>query len=308
MDSKHRDGRFAWAHDPFPTDRYPLAVLTSNDGITFRDMRAVHGEVPRQRYAGQDKNIGPQYVRGISFWNSDGSRTTQPCGWPTASTRRTSGSVEFRCRFAPRRAALWRTGLPIFLRAESWPVGTRTAQNGPPLPLRNPARVSQTACDWRITIRTTTLWRPAQFPIAAKVTATFELMATHSGGKTFEIELWSEFGDIRPVRIILQADGDIDAVTTKDRRVHVGNYAADHWMTFKIEADAFEKAFTLTLDGTTVATDFPLAENTASFQRLIFRTGEYRSLPIRGNEVPPGTDKPTASAEYFLRSVAIQTR
>ncbi|HEX4052764.1 MAG TPA: DUF5060 domain-containing protein [Tepidisphaeraceae bacterium] len=302
------DGRFAWAHDPFPTDRYPLAVLTSNDGITFRDMRAVHGEVPRQRCAGLDKNIGPQYVRGISFWNSDGSRK----------------DAAMWLAYSVNKEDIWVSRIPLPIRAEaSGPVEDRFADFPPGGIVAgwntySPKWASVTIAelgkgepnclrledhdpyDYALAARA--------FPIAAKVTATFELMATHSGGKTFEIELWSEFGDIRPVRIILQADGDIDAVTTKDRRVHVGNYAADHWMTFKIEADAFEKAFTLTLDGTTVATDLPLAENTASFQRLIFRTGEYRSLPIRGNEVPPGTDKPTASAEYFLRSVAIQTR
>ncbi len=302
------DGRFAWAHDPFPKDRYPLVVLASDDGITFRDMRVVDGEVPRQRYAGLDKNIGPQYVRGISFWNTDGSRHDRAM-W---------------LAYSVNKEDIWVSRIPVPIRDEAGgPVDDRFANfaAGGIVPgwntyspkwgsvsVASPAP-GEPRClrledhdpyDYALATRI--------FPVGSKITATFELMAKHLGARTFQIELWSEFGDVRPVRIVLLPDGDIEAVTAKNRRVHLGHCAADHWMTFTIKADAFGKTSTVTLDGTTVAADLPLAENAASFQRLIFRTGEYRSLPIRGNEVPPGTDKPTASAEYFLRSVAIQTR
>jgi hypothetical protein len=68
------DGRYALLYNPKDYDRYPLVMVTSNDGITFDNMRVVHGEVPRQRFAGENKNIGPQYIRGISEWATDDSR------------------------------------------------------------------------------------------------------------------------------------------------------------------------------------------------------------------------------------------
>src|SRR5439155_20259147 len=69
-----RDGRYALVYNPSTRNRFPLVIVTSDDGIHFRDMRIVQGELPRQRYPGLHRSIGPQYVRGISHWADDGSR------------------------------------------------------------------------------------------------------------------------------------------------------------------------------------------------------------------------------------------
>jgi hypothetical protein len=69
-----RDGRFALVYNPSRKQRFPLAIVTGDDGVTFREMRIVQGELPVQRYAGLHRSIGPQYVRGISHWADDGSR------------------------------------------------------------------------------------------------------------------------------------------------------------------------------------------------------------------------------------------
>ncbi len=61
------DGRFALCYNP-NTDschRWPLAVVTGEDGIEFRDMLYIHGEVPPQRYWGFWRDCGPNYIRGL---------------------------------------------------------------------------------------------------------------------------------------------------------------------------------------------------------------------------------------------------
>jgi hypothetical protein len=68
------DGRYILVYDPHQKLRYPLAMVTSDDGITFRDMRVLHGELPALRYPGRAKSPGASYVRGLSPWSSDGSR------------------------------------------------------------------------------------------------------------------------------------------------------------------------------------------------------------------------------------------
>ena len=68
------DGRYLLAYDPHASHRFPLAVVTGEDGITFREMRVVHGELPAPRYAGKYKSPGASYVRGLNEWSSDGSR------------------------------------------------------------------------------------------------------------------------------------------------------------------------------------------------------------------------------------------
>jgi hypothetical protein len=64
---KTSDNKFALVYDPTleTQHRYPLCVVTSEDGLHFDNMRLIHGEVPMLRYAGFWKDFGPQYVRGI---------------------------------------------------------------------------------------------------------------------------------------------------------------------------------------------------------------------------------------------------
>ena len=62
------DGRYALVYNPSPDDghRWPLAVVGSADGLTFDHLRLVNGRVSPRRYAGQYKDLGLNYVRGIS--------------------------------------------------------------------------------------------------------------------------------------------------------------------------------------------------------------------------------------------------
>lgn len=65
---KTADGRYALVYDPTleTQHRFPLCLVTSEDGLDFDDMRLIHGEVPPMRYKGFSKDLGPQYMRGIS--------------------------------------------------------------------------------------------------------------------------------------------------------------------------------------------------------------------------------------------------
>lgn len=68
------DGRYALVYNPHLEQRYPLVMVDGDDGITFKNMRVIHGQTEPMRYPGLYKVLGPQYVRGISEWSSDGSR------------------------------------------------------------------------------------------------------------------------------------------------------------------------------------------------------------------------------------------
>ncbi len=61
------DGRFALMYNP-TTDgqhRWPIAIVTGEDGHTFDNLRGITGYMGPLRYGGLDKNLGPQYLRGI---------------------------------------------------------------------------------------------------------------------------------------------------------------------------------------------------------------------------------------------------
>ena len=61
------DGRFALMYNPTPDGqhRWPIAIVSGTDGHEFGGMAALTGYMSPQRYGGIDKNLGPQYLRGI---------------------------------------------------------------------------------------------------------------------------------------------------------------------------------------------------------------------------------------------------
>lgn len=68
---KTSDGRFTLMYNP-TTDgqhRWPIAAVTGDDGHQFDGMSAITGDMSPQRYGGLDKNLGPQYMRGIAECN-----------------------------------------------------------------------------------------------------------------------------------------------------------------------------------------------------------------------------------------------
>ena len=61
------DGRYALAYNP-TTDsahRWPIAVVSGENGRDFDQLMAITPEVSPHKYAGLYKNLGPQYIRGI---------------------------------------------------------------------------------------------------------------------------------------------------------------------------------------------------------------------------------------------------
>ena len=57
---KTSDGRYALLYDPNVDDdhRWPLAIVTGDDGVIFDNMLCIQGEVPPRRFAGRYKDFG----------------------------------------------------------------------------------------------------------------------------------------------------------------------------------------------------------------------------------------------------------
>lgn len=75
------DGKYATVYNPSEF-RWPLAISGSDDGLRYKNLLLVNGEITTMRYGGAYKSYGPQYVRGIT--EGDG---TPPDGnlWVTYS-------------------------------------------------------------------------------------------------------------------------------------------------------------------------------------------------------------------------------
>jgi len=64
---KTSDGRYALVYNPSPdgAHRWPLAVVTGDNGIDFDSLLAITPEISPCRFEGMLKNLGAQYVRGV---------------------------------------------------------------------------------------------------------------------------------------------------------------------------------------------------------------------------------------------------
>ena len=62
------DGNFLTAYNPSEF-RWPLALSTSTNGLEYKDLLLLNGEITTMRYGGNYKSYGPQYVRGIQEGN-----------------------------------------------------------------------------------------------------------------------------------------------------------------------------------------------------------------------------------------------
>lgn len=81
------NGRYLLAYNPHEHHRFPLALLTSDEGQRFSGMCCAHGPLPPRRFEGLHKSLGASYVRGLSPWSSDGSRQ-DACAWLTYSVHK----------------------------------------------------------------------------------------------------------------------------------------------------------------------------------------------------------------------------
>ncbi|MFV0605891.1 MAG: exo-alpha-sialidase [Niabella sp.] len=65
---KTGDGKYITVYNPSEF-RWPLALSVSDDGLNYKNLLLVNGEITSMRYGGNYKSYGPQYVRGIQEGN-----------------------------------------------------------------------------------------------------------------------------------------------------------------------------------------------------------------------------------------------
>ena len=280
------DGRCAMIYNPQSEHRYPMAITTSDDGITFKDMRVIHGDLAPQRYEGRAKDIGPQYLRGITEWGSDGSRKEKDCIWniyslnkedifvsripvPIVAQAKDHANDNFDKVAVGSRVPKWNTysllWAPVSIAADGKNHYLEIADSEP--------------TDYARAIRT--------FPISKKIETTFRVAAAQTDHGSLEIELLGELGT-RPVRIML-----------KDYLKK-----ADEWLDFKINADCSAGKYTVAVNGSEVLKDAAFAEPSSTLYAISFRTGKFRPKPKgRARRDIPNSEEPVKKAVYRIDDV-----
>jgi hypothetical protein len=297
------DGRYALVYNPVRKNRFPLIITTSDDGVHFKDMRIVQGELPVQRYDGKDRSPGPQYTRGISEWASDGSRNDNAI-WLV---------------YSMSKEDIWVSRIPLPVKAEETARVNddfTAMEAGPLVPGWNTY-----APDWtKVAIgqasdgtqslvledrdpydyaRATRL-----FPERTKCRISLSVMARQADRGQLDIEVMGRLGSPRPIRITLTGDGKVRAVDC-ERPVGIGAYEAGKWLDVVIEADSMAGRYSVSIGGEKVQCDAFFAQPCDSFQRVSLRTAAYRG--IGGTErVASGTDRPHEAYGYAIRYLRVE--
>lgn len=309
---KTKDGRYAMSFNPIATQeyRYPLIVMTSDDGIIYNDMSLVHSEVPERRFYGRWKDFGPCYVRGIV--EGDGTPPGNDM-WLT---------------YTVNKEDVWAARVPT-------PI--KTTVSGPVKDNFNTMEVNGSVKDWNIYAPK---WAPveiAAFPSATNkslqltdydkydyarairvfqegksATLEFKVFAKQTSKGLLDVELNDRYGS-RPVRLRFDSDGVLKAWNGSTEK-SLGSYDSNRWYQFKLVVNATIKgSYDLYLDNKKVLSAAQLSEAVTSIERISFRTGDYRNSPDRKTpnqkEYPPlvGADEKDSETTFFVDDVVISS-
>ncbi len=303
------DGRYAMVYNPadFGSHRWPLAIVTGDDGVVFSNMLLINGEVPPRRYQGGGKVFGMQYVRGISEGNGDPPGTDL---WLVYSSNKediwiSRVPVPIRDRVdAPVSDSF--DALEVGGRIPDWNIyRPRWAQVGItafPNPRNKSLQLEdREPHDYGKAVRV--------FPETKSVRITCRILARQSDTGRLEIDVMDGAGN-RAVQLRFDDKGMLSALHG-ETSLGEASYRADRWYQLGINADATRGEYELTLDGQPIVRQVEFAEPAASLERIEFRTGAYRIQPTRehdrsdGEDLPdPGDPVPTAG--FYLDDVVIR--
>jgi len=314
------DGKYVlvYNHSATRRNRFPMVIVTSNDGHTFRDMFCWEGEVPPQRYQGIHRNPGPQYIRGIMEGNGD------PPGqylwntysmnkediWVARTTVPVMGTVsenvneDFDLYESEADLESWNLYMPRWAPISIGTTGDK--KHNKILELRD-----EEPYDYALAERA--------FPISTILEIQFFLHIKEiSRGHALEIEVVDYKGS-RPMRLRLDAKWlGIDRAQVFPLEPIPIN--TNVWYTIGLKLDCDMQSYDLALDGDWIRQDIKFAEKVENLERIIFRTGPYRgdvrpTLVEEGEPKPaglysedqPGSEEKVETCRYWIDSLRIES-
>lgn len=294
------DGKYATVYNPSEF-RWPLAVSVSDDGLDYKNLLLVNGEITSMRYGGAYKSYGPQYVRGIQ--EMDGK---PPDGnmWVTYSMNKediwiSKISVPVKDKVtAPVNDVF--NAMPAGGEMNEWniysPLWCRTAieqyNNRKVLALHDSDPFDYAKAE-------------RLFPESKSVMVEFTVTANQANTGSLEIELLDKKG-IATLRLILDSTGSI---LTKQgyRNKSLGKYNAGEQLNIKIELNTTTRFYTVTINNGKPNLNV-FFQPVETVERLSFRTGAVRRFPDADTPTDQDYDLPNANAKakeavYYIHSV-----
>jgi hypothetical protein len=284
---KTPDKKYATVYNPSEF-RWPLALSVSDDGLNYKNLLLVNGEITSLRYGGAYKSYGPQYVRGIQ--EMDG---TPPGGNMWVS-------------YSMNKEDIWVSKIPVPVRdkitsdvndefgkindgreLDEWNIfsprwcSVNIEKNGDKKAL---SMHDSDPFDYAKAERI--------FPNAKKIAVEFSITPQQNNYGQLQIELTDANGT-PCLRLQLDSAGSI---LTKQgyRNKSLGKYNAGEVLNMKIELNTATRFYSVTINGK--ASNNICFAPVESVERIVFRTGEVRRFPNADTPTDQDYDLPNADA------------
>ncbi|HMU09317.1 MAG TPA: six-hairpin glycosidase [Ferruginibacter sp.] len=291
------DKKYATVYNPSEF-RWPLALSVSNDGLNYKNLLLVNGEITSMRYGGAYKSYGPQYVRGIQ--EMDG---TPPGGNMWIS-------------YSMNKEDMWVSRIPVPVldkmyghvndvfslsdkgkELDSWNIYS---------PLWCQAGVEEFQKRKALTLRDSDPFDYAKaervFPESKKISVQFSLTPQQSQHGLLQVEVTDAKGT-PCLRLILDSAGTI---LTKQgyRNRALAKYNAGEALSINIELNTDTRFYTVSINGGKPSSNICFAP-VSGVERIVFRTGATRRFPNADTPTDQDYDLPDADARdkeavYFI--------
>jgi len=280
---KTSDKKYATVYNPSEF-RWPLAISVSDDGLKYKNLLLVNGEITSLRYGGAYKSYGPQYVRGIQ--EMDG---TPPNGnmWVT---------------YSMNKEDMWVSKIPVPVKdkvtSDVNDVFTEM-KNGEELNqwnLYSPLWCRTVIKDKKLTLADSDPFDYAKaerlFSESKRVVIEFSIAAHQNNFGVMEIEIVDKKGT-PCLRLMLDSLGN---VLTKQgyRNKSLGKYNPGETMTIKIELNTDTRFYNVIINGKNPSNNLCFAP-VESVERIVFRTGNTRRFPDADTPTDQDYDLPGAN-------------
>lgn len=294
------DGKYATVYNPSEF-RWPLAISISDDGLNYKNLLLVNGEITSLRYGGAYKSYGPQYVRGIQ--ETDGKPVDNNM-WITYSMNKEDIWVsrinvpvkdkvtqdvndDFSTMADGTELNEWNIFSPAWCRVQMEKFNNKKVlalHDSDPFDYAKSERI---------------------FPESKRVVVEFTITAKQNNTGNLEIELQDKKGQAT-LRLMLDSAGNL---LTKQgyRNKSLGKYNAGEPLTIKIELNTATRFYNVTVNNGKASPNLCF-QPVESVERLVFRTGIIRRFPNADTPTDQDYDLPNADqkdkeAVYFIQSV-----
>lgn len=266
------DGKYSTVYNPSEF-RWPLAVSVSDDGLNYKNLLLVNGEITSLRYGGNYKSYGPQYTRGIIEGNG-----VVPGGkeWVT---------------YSMNKEDIWVSSIPVPIVSEvtaqanedfnALPAGKELEMWNTYSGLWCPAKIDK-APDGSKALALKD-WDPFDYakaertiPANKKVETEFAIIPGQNNTGMLDIEFQDERGT-PAIRLTIDSTGQFKAkVGYRDKNFFKYESNQAYHVTVKLNTDT--RFYTVNVNGKDVLTSLFFAP-VLKVSRVAFRTGGVRRFP-----------------------------